>query len=248
MSTFSFYKKVVALNPSLHRNLKLAATEADFGFAGGTTAVLLAGVEFAEASHEYPIVFVRGQDERMRPVVLLGVRHGENLFVDEQGRWDARYVPAFVRRYPFVMADGGENGQLVVCIDESCPALNTDRGDLLINAEGKLEPRMNEVMQFMQTFQQEFDGTELIMKQLDELGLFVQQDARFNTSNGETFQLNQFYLIDEAKFGQVADDSLPQLFRSGALRLIYLHMASMSNMRKLLDRVSSRSAAQKAAA
>ena len=244
MNTFAFYRKVVALNSEVHRNLKFAAGEVNFFFARDTTAVLLAGVEFAEAGREYPIVFIRGQDKQMRPVALLGVRNGENLFVDGQGKWDARYIPAFARRYPFVMADGGANGQLVVCIDESCPALNAKHGELLINAEGKLEPRMNEVMQFLQNFQREFVRTEAITRQLDDLGLFVQQGARFDTPAGETFQLNDFYLIDEAKFGQVADDKLPQLFRSGALGLAYLHLASLGNMRKLLDRLSARSAPQ----
>lgn len=244
MTDFAFYRKVVALNSELHRNLKFSASEADFSFAHDTTAVLVAGVEFAEASREYPIVFVRGADQQMRPVVLLGVRNAENLFVDDQGKWDARYIPAFVRRYPFVMAEGNQPGQLVVCIDETCPALNVDRGDLLINAEGKLEPRMNEVMQFLQNFQQEFARTELIAKQLNELGLFVQQGARFDTPAGQTFQLNDFYLIDEAKFGQIADAKLPELFRSGALGLAYLHLASLGNMRKLLDRLSAKAAVE----
>ncbi len=245
MSTFAFYRKVVALDSNVHRNLRFATNEVNFSFARDTTAALIAGVEFAEAAGEYPIVFIRGQDKQMRPVALLGVRNGENLFVDDHGKWDARYIPAFVRRYPFVMADVGANGQLVVCIDESCPALNAEHGELLINAEGKLEPRMNEVMQFMQNFQREFARTELIVRQLDELGLFIQQGARFDISSGETFQLNDFYLIDETKFGQIADDKLPQLFRSGALGLAYLHLASLVNMRKLLDRVASRSEKQK---
>jgi hypothetical protein len=245
MSTFAFYQKVVALNSDAHRNLKFAANEVNFAFAGDTTAVLMAGVEFAEAAREYPIVFIRGQDKQMRPVALLGVRNGENLFVDEHGKWDASYIPAFVRRYPFVMAEADAKGQLVICIDESCPALNAEHGELLINAEGKLEPRMNEVVQFLQNFQREFVRTELIARQLDELGLFIQQGVRFDTNAGETYQLNDFYLIDEAKFGQVADDKLPQLFRSGALGLVYLHLASLGNMRKLLDRVAARSAVQK---
>ncbi len=241
--TFAFYQKVVALNSDVHRNLKFAASETSYSFARDTTAVLLAGVEFAEAAREYPIVFIRGNDNQMRPVVLLGVRNGENLFVDEQGKWDARYIPAFVRRYPFVMAEGGVNGSLVVCIDESCPALNAENGELLINAEGKLEPRMNEIVQFLQNFQREFARTELITRQLDELGLFVKQGARFDTSAGETFQLNDFFLVDETRFSQIADAKLPELFRSGALGLTYLHLSSLGNMRKLLDRLSARPAA-----
>ena len=248
MSAFAFYKKVVALNSETHRNLKFAADETNFSFARDTTAVLIAGVEFAEAGREYPIVFIRGQDKQMRPVALLGVRDAENLFVDEQGKWDARYIPAFVRRYPFVMAESGTQGQLMVCVDEGCPALNVDHGELLINAEGKMEPRMNEVIQFLQNFQQEFVRTEMLTRQLDELGLFAQQGARFDTNTGETFQLNDFYLIDEAKFGQIEDAKLPGLFRSGALGLAYLHLASLGNMRKLLDRISARSSAHKKAA
>lgn len=239
---FAFYRKVVALNSDLHRNLKLSPSEITFDFARDTTAVLLAGVEFAEAGREYPIVFVRGTDGKMRPVALLGVREGENLYVDEQGKWDASYIPAFVRRYPFVMAEGANAGELLVCIDEACAALNVDRGELLINPEGKLEPRMNEVMQFLQNFQQEFARTELIIRQLDELDLFVKQGARFDTVAGETFQLSDFYLIDEVKFGQLPDEKLPALFRSGALGMTYLHLASLGNMRKLLERIAKRSA------
>lgn len=237
MNTFSFYQKVVALNSDVHRNLKFAAEKVDFAFARDTTSVLLAGVEFAEAGREYPIVFVRGDDKKMRSVALLGARNEENLFVDEQGKWDARYIPAFVRRYPFVMAEAEED-KLVVCIDEGCKALNGDHGELMINAAGKLEPRMQEVMQFLQNFQAEFVRTELIIQQLDDLGLFVEQNARFETGAGDAFQLNAFYLIDEAKLNMLEDDKLPALFHSGALLLAYLHLASMGNMRVLLDRLS----------
>jgi hypothetical protein len=237
LSSFAFYQKVVALNSNVHRNLKFDAGKVDFDFVRDTTAVLLASIEFAEAAREYPIVFIRALDGKMRPVALLGVRTGENLYVDELGKWGARYIPAFVRRYPFVMAEGGADGQLLVCIDEKCPALNAEKGEVLIDEVGNLQPRMNEVMQFLQNFQNEFARTELLAQQLDELGLFVQQGARFDTPNGQTFQLNDFYLIDEAKFGQLPDDKLPALFRSGALGMAYLHLASLGNMRRLLDRI-----------
>ncbi|GAB4419490.1 MAG: SapC family protein [Sideroxydans sp.] len=237
MSSFAFYQKVVALNSNVHRNLKFDASKVDFSFARDTTAVLLAFAEFVEAMREYPIVFIKAQDGKMRPVVLLGVRTGENLFVDESGKWDARYIPAFVRRYPFVMAEGGPEGQLLVCVDEACPALNGERGELLIDEEGRLQPRMTEVMQFLQNFQNEFARTELLTAQLEEAGLFMAQGVRFDTAQGQTFQLNDFYMIDEAKFNQLGDDKLPALFRSGALGMAYLHLASMGNMRRLLERI-----------
>ena len=244
MTNFAFYEKVVALNSELHRDLKFDTTQVNFSFARDTTAVLIAGIEFAEASRDYPIVFIRGQDQQLRPMVVLGVREGENLFVDEAGKWTASYVPAFVRRYPFVLAEGAKSDQLVVCIDEKCVALNSESGELLIDANGQSQPLMNDVLQFLQNFQQEFSRTEALTKQLDDLGLFVQQGVRFDTTGGETFQLSDFQMIDEAKLNQIEDDKLPSLFRSGALGLACLHLASMGNMRKLLNLVNSRVAGQ----
>ncbi len=237
MNSFAFYQKVVALNSNVHRNLRFDASKVSFNFVRDTTAVLLGAIEFAEAAREYPIVFIRSPDGKMRPVVLLGVRSGENLFVDEHGKWDGQFIPAFVRRYPFVMSEDGAAGQLLVCIDEECPALNGEKGEVLIDDAGNLQPRMNEVMQFLQNFQNEFARTEQLARQLDELGFFVQQGARFDTSSGQTFQLNDFYIIDEAKLNQLPDDKLPALFRSGALGMVYLHLASLGNMRRLLDRI-----------
>jgi len=244
--TFAFYKKVVALNLEAHRSLKIDSSKVNFNFARETTSVLIAGVEFAEVGREYPIVFIRGQDQQYRPAALLGVRQNENLFVDENGKWDAGYIPAFVRRYPFVMAESDVPNQLTICIDEACPAFSSSQGDAMFNADGELEPRMNEILQFLQSVQQDFARTELITKQLDELGLFVQQEARFDIASGETFQIIDFYLIDEAKFNQMPDEKLFELFQSGALGLAFLHMASLGNMRKLLDRIAPRLKAEKA--
>jgi hypothetical protein len=242
MTNFAFYENVVSLNSEVHRDLKFDTTQVNFGFSRNTMAVLIAGTEFAEASRDYPIVFIRGQDQQLRPMVLLGVRKDENLFVDDAGKWNAAYVPAFVRRYPFVLAEGAQPGQLLVCIDEKCAALNSEIGELLIDANGQSQPFMNDVLQFLQNFQQEFAKTEALTKQLDELGLFVQQAVRFDAADGDAFQLTDFLMIDEGKFNQIEDAKLPGLFRSGALGLAYLHLASMGNMHKLLGLVNSRTA------
>lgn len=246
MSTFAFYKKIVALNSEVHRNLKIAAEKGNFSFAREANAVLLTGMEFTEASREFPIVFVRAEDGQLRPIALLGVRDGENLFVDEQGKWDARYIPAFVRRYPFVMAPGGQNG-MVLCVDEECPALNQEKGEALFTDEGKPSKGLNDMIEFLQQFLQENARTEWLVKQLDELGVFVAREASFDTGNGDTFSLKDFYVVDEAKFGALPDDKILQLFRNGGMGLIYLHLASMGNLAKLIERLAARVALQKAA-
>ena len=117
MANLLFYQKPVPINKNDHKSKKIRGTDNNFKFAGKTNSVILAGVEFSEAAKEYPLVFALA-GERIIPVALLGLRNEENLFLNEDGSWDARYIPAFVRRYPFVLAETGEPGQRVVCIDE----------------------------------------------------------------------------------------------------------------------------------
>jgi formylglycine-generating enzyme required for sulfatase activity len=236
------YGKVVELNFDLHRNLRFDDTNVNFGSARNCTAVPIACSEFAQAAQVYPIVFTRGNDEKVRPVVLSGVLDSGNLFINSSGQWDAAYIPVLVRHYPFVMAEDSPPGELVLCIDDKCPALNFENGELLIDAEGVPQQRVNDELKFLHDFQQEIAQTELLTRQLDELKLLVKLDARFASAGGETFQTSDFLVIDEAKFNVIDDATLPGLFHSGALRLAYLQIASLENMQRLLNRAMSHSA------
>ena len=99
MVNLLFYDKPVALNKVTHKDSKIAPLRNDFGFARNTNSVILAGVEFTEAAKEYPIVFAQAGDTVV-PVALLGLRNEENLFIKEDGGWDARYVPAYRAQIP----------------------------------------------------------------------------------------------------------------------------------------------------
>src|SRR5690606_23806240 len=102
----AFFKNVVPLNRDRHRRLKLRM-DGRATFAAGTHFVPLAAVELYEAARDYPIVFTGSEDAS--PVAILGLRAGENLFIDANGRWaNGTYVPAFVRRYPFILSRGGQ--------------------------------------------------------------------------------------------------------------------------------------------
>ena len=109
MTRSALYREPVSVNPALQRDKRVGQLT-DFPVAKGLHAVSVAAAEFEHAALEYVIVFVpTGADSaagkcRMAPIVPLGLHHGENLFVD-RARWDARYLPAFIRRYPFWAAD-----------------------------------------------------------------------------------------------------------------------------------------------
>src|SRR3954469_19584448 len=104
MSDTVYYEKPVLLDRDRHRKRRVKPSSS-FAFARKANSLYLAGVEFGEACKEYAVVFTRGANGKTVPVVMLGLRSRENLFVDAQDRWTGRYVPAFVRRYPFVLAE-----------------------------------------------------------------------------------------------------------------------------------------------
>jgi SapC len=96
------YEKAVPVTRQRHGNVSIKAGS-DFGYAKTVNSVPLLASEFDLASREYAIVF-SGQGNDMMPAALLGIRDNENLYVDDKGLWNAKYIPAFVRRYPFVFS------------------------------------------------------------------------------------------------------------------------------------------------
>ena len=128
MTTLQIYQDAVTLDRERHRHLKIKGQNHAL-FAATMHAVPLVAVEFAPAVREYAVVFARGAAQGDQPGELLcyaltGLHEGQNLFVDAAGQWNARYVPAFIRRYPFVFSHSGDGKTLTLCIVESHPGVN----------------------------------------------------------------------------------------------------------------------------
>lgn len=238
MSDAVYYEKPVLLHRDTHRNLKVAPSNS-FAFARKANSLYLAGAEFGEAGKEYPIVFTRAGDSRVIPVAMLGLRARENLYVDEQDRWTAHYVPAFVRRYPFVLSEL-PGGQMGVCVDEAYPGLNAKRGEALFDATGKNTPFLQNALDFLNRYQAEYLRTDQFCQRLQEMGLLVEMNAQADLVDGRSFTVNGLMIVDEKKLLALPDDRALALFRSGELHWISMHLASLGNMQRLVDRVAER--------
>jgi len=239
MANLLFYQKPVPLNKNDHKDKKISSSGRNFEFAGNTNSVILAGVEFSEAGKEYPIVFAQA-GENIIPVALLGLRNEENLYVSEDdGSWDARYIPAFVRRYPFVLAETGEAGQRVVCIDEAFDGFNDDEGEPLFDGE-ETTPILQQAMEFLEEYQKQYIRTEAFVQRLRENDLLMALNARVDMVDGQQFGLTGLLAVDERKLLQMPDDRALALFRSGELSWIYCHLMSLGCMGRLIDRIASR--------
>ena len=139
MALQGWYERPVLLDRERHRRRRVQPATG-FAFARKAHSLVLTAVEFNEACKEYAIVFTRSPVGKVVPVAMLGLRAGENLFVGDDGRWDARYVPAFVRRYPFVLAQAPGEQQLAVCVDEAFAGWNISEGEPLFDEQGADTP------------------------------------------------------------------------------------------------------------
>jgi hypothetical protein len=128
------YRSIVALNRDAHRKLKFDQADRPYAFASKTHLIPAVIDEFARAQRHLPILFVPGNPQPA-PVFLVGFRPGHNAFVDSRARWRGDYVPAFARRYPFMLGETQEGGS-IACIDDTCLSLNQKSGDPLFTEDG----------------------------------------------------------------------------------------------------------------
>ena len=238
MSETMYYEKPVLLNREKHRRRRVMASSS-FAFARKANSLFLAGAEFNEACKEYAIVFTRSAGGRIVPVAMLGLRARENLYVDEQANWTAGYLPAFLRRYPFVLAElPGQT--LGVCIDEAFAGLSDSEGEALFDEKGSNTPFLQNALDFLHQYQHEYQRTEAFCQRLQEAGLLMEMNARADLVDGRSFTVNGLMVVDEKKLMALPDAVALSLFRSGELHLISTHLMSLSNMQKLVDRMAER--------
>jgi len=229
------YERAVPVSPKAHADVSVKAG-GDYGFAKNVNSVPLMAAEFDFACAEYAIVFA-GEGKDVTPVALLGVRDNENLYVDEHGAWTAKYIPAFVRRYPFVFSSG--NGDiLTLCLDEDFPGVNRKgHGERLFDAGGERTQYLQGVLGFLQAYQAQFEATRAFCQRLIDLNLLEAMQAQFTLKGGQKITLGGFMSINRDRFRALSSDALARLFAAGDLDLIYAHFHSQRNFTPTAERV-----------
>src|SRR5690606_25166751 len=144
-----FYRDIVPLDRDRHRLARLEAPRRPYGFAANVQFLPAVMDEFVAACRELAVVFMPGP-QRPSAVFVVGLAAGSNLMVDGEGRWDGTYVPAFLRRYPFIRGDI-EGADPVVCIDRAYEGLNEERGEAFF-AEGAQTPWLERQVGFVNAY------------------------------------------------------------------------------------------------
>jgi SapC len=230
------YETVVPLSASRHRD---SAVELDgtYDFSGKVNSVPLMAVEFPHAAAEYAIVFA-GNDGNPMPAVILGVRGNENLYISKDKAWEAKYIPAFVRRYPFVFSTSPDGKQLILCIDEAFAGFNSEgRGQRLFD-DGKPTPYVDNVLKFLQEFQAQYLRTQAFCNKVKELDILEPMQAQVELASGERLALGGFMAVSRTKLKALPAEKLSELAQTDELELLYVHLQSMRNFLALRDRLA----------
>jgi hypothetical protein len=231
-----FYKEAAPVTFDRHREIYVK-TGGTYDFARNVNSVPITAIEFAQAAAEYPIVFA-GTDEAVMPAVILGAQQTENLFVDTAGAWRGKYVPAFVRRYPFVFSTDEAGKRFILHIDESFDGVNREgRGERLFDNDGEQTHYLKGVLRFLQDYQARFHRTREYCARLKSLGLLQPMQAKFNLADGNQRSLSGFSVVDREKLKAVSADDLTLMFQNDELECTYLHLHSLRHFGDMIDRM-----------
>lgn len=227
-----FYRSIAAIDPIRHGGKSLRGA-LGYGFASGAHAVALNGNEFELAARHYPIVFT--SQPQIVPLCLLGLKPGQNLFVRPSGEWrPGVYVPAYVRRYPFILHTGPESQRVTLCIDEAAGAFE-DGSERPMFVDGKPSDTLRNAFTFCAAFHNDFNATREFGEQLVERGLLVPNQADIILASGEKLAVGGFEVIDRGRFAGLPDSAFLEWRRKGWIGWVYAHFLSQGNWPALVE-------------
>lgn len=227
------FKSLVPVNKERHAGKKIKQIEG-FEFASNFHIASLMVHEFVRASAIYPVVFLEDKEkDQFRPVALLGLEAGENLFVAEDGRWEGSYIPAIVRRYPFALASTGEEGQFTVCIDEESELVNDDEGVSLFDEKGEPAEPLENVKRYLGELQQMDALTTACCEFLAEHNMFTPLNMRVRQAD-QIRNISGCYVVNEERLNNLSDELFLEMRRRRYLPAIYGHLTSLGQIERLM--------------
>jgi hypothetical protein len=230
------YETAVPVSSGRHLKCSIESSN-KYAFSRSVNSVPLMAVEFPEAASEYAIVFADSGGSVI-PLVILGARKNENLYLDDNDEWHASYIPAFVRRYPFVFSSSTDGQTFTLCVDEAFQGLNyLGRGQALFDADGKPTAYTDNVLKFLQEYRNQFLLTQAFCKKVNELNILEPVQAQFTLVGGEKMSLTGMRVVNRKKLKELAPEALADLARTDELELLYLHLQSMRNFNRVKDRL-----------
>jgi hypothetical protein len=230
-----FYKSLAPLSSQLHPTHGIKP-RTDLGYTRTAHAIPITVDEFAMVQRHYPIIFSVG--EMPTPLALVGLQEGRNLYLDDQGQWaPGHYVPAFVRRYPFMLAKLAPDAtELSLCFDETSGLVVAGEGDPLFTGADP-SPVTKQVLEFCEQFEQAVFRTRAFMDELVKLELLMDGEVTIQRQGlAQPAVYRGFQMVAEDKMQNLRGDQTRKLVQSGLLGLCYAHLFSLALISPLFEK------------
>ncbi|RBE50513.1 peptidase, partial [Xanthomonas oryzae pv. oryzae] len=222
----------VLLNNLDHRDLRVITAH---GAAYGDEVVSAATFpqEFRQLQAQYPIVFHRSGERSFQPLALLGLRLGENLFLDG-ARWDAPYIPLSIQRQPFLIGEQPDGP--MVHIDLDSPRISSAEGELLFREHGGTTDFLDRISQVLRTLHDGLAASDAFVERVLRYDLLEPFVFEATLNNGLECRLAGLYVVHEERLRALDEAALLELHRHGDLEPLYMAVASIAQFRHLLER------------
>src|SRR5205807_6362090 len=224
------YKEVVPFLKNQKVRLLAPGEVPEFAQRGNAIPISLS--EFQPVAREYPIVFTASDNaQSFAPVAVLGLGAGENVFY-ENGRWaNGVYIPAYARRYPFCMAklnvNRVEQKDRLICIEKTHI---DEHGEQMFDPQGQPNAKWKDLERLLGEYEADLERSREMCSILSDYGLF----------EPFTMQATGMFRVVEKNLENLNAAQLKNLMRKGILPRIYIHLLSLENFGRLLDRKASR--------
>ena len=247
MIDVNLFTAPIALDRNTHRSARLHTPTVRFDRTAKMNAMFVAAAEFGDVCREYPIVFVdagpgANGTREVAPMAVFGLGAGENLMLNADGSWDARYAPALLRGYPVGLARTGDD-QYAVVIDADANALSETEGERLFDDAGEPSEVLNQRRTYIEEFEREAQRTRAACQRLMELELL--QPMRFDATlpDGKQLAVDGFLAVNEERLAHLPDATVVEMHRNGLMALVHAHQISLPLMRQMVERRLARAVA-----
>ncbi len=227
----------VLLNNVDHHNLRVL-TERGAAYGDNVMLAHTFAAEFRNLQAHYPIVFQKSAQGSFHPVALLGFQEGQNLFLNANG-WDAHYLPLTIEREPFLIGKQGD--ELMVHVDLGSPRIgHGSEGQALFLPHGGSSEHLERMTSVLLAIHEGLQGTPAFVEALLAHDLLESFVLDLEGPDGSVNRLAGFYTVNEERLAQLNGEQLHSLHQAGYLQAVYMALASLSNLRALIERQQQR--------
>jgi hypothetical protein len=233
-----FYKDLMPLNSRDHGKWRTKTLD-DATFLKGQHAIPITVDEFVQTQRNFPIVFSSGDNPL--PLALMGLNEGVNTYLDDDGKFaEAVYIPAYIRRYPFMLAKlKPDADDLSLCFDPSAGVVGEFKdGEELFDSKGEATDATKRILEFCEHFEQAGQRTRVFLEELAKHDLLMDGEIGISTQENpdKPFVYRGFKMVNQEKLKEVKAKTIDEWEKNGLLMLIHAHIFSLDLMRTVFAR------------